>query len=197
MKLFAKERNRRLANAILLVLFGILMSVFSAFAAELFAYTVGTIFIIIGIFYLTCFFLGFSFFNPFILLQGLLNLLVGSIAISSPDTFNSWVFYLVAFFIIYQGILEVSYSFDLKIFKVKNWWLDLLYGIVMIALSITLIVLEVINVIQPSILMIFGGACMIVSGGFELILILALHRTFRRRFEKDDNDHDDKVVSEQ
>lgn len=197
MKVFGKERNRRLMNAILLMVIGALMAIFSAFAVDIFAYTLGTIFLVIGVFYVVCCFIGFAFFNPWLLLQGLLNLIIGSIAVSDPGAFTTWVFYIAAFFLIYQGVLEIAYSFDLQVMKVKNWWLDLAYGILMIALSIVVIAMDLSQGVGANILMIVGGIGLFISGFVEALFILLLHRTFKRRTRKDDDDHNDKVVAEQ
>ncbi|HBB05807.1 MAG TPA: hypothetical protein DCZ41_04420 [Firmicutes bacterium] len=198
MKVFGKERNRRLMNAILLMVIGVLMAIFSAFAVDIFAYTLGTVFLVIGTFYIVCCLIGFAFFNPWLLLQGLLNLIIGSIAVSDPNAFTTWVFYIAAFFLIYQGVLEIAYSFDLKVMAVKNWWLDLAYGILMIALSVLVIALDLSKGVGANILMIVGGVGLFVSGFLEALFILLLHRTFKRKMRKDDdNDHDGKVVAEQ
>lgn len=200
MKLFGKERSKRLVNAILLMVIGILMTIFSAFAVNLFAYTLGTIFLVIGVFYVVMCFLGFALFDPWLLLQGILNLVIGSIAVADPNAFTTWVFYIAAFFLIYQGVLEIAYSFDLKVMQVKNWWLDVAYGILMIALSITVIAMDLSNGVGANILMIVGGIALFISGLVEAIFILFLHRTFKRRSKKSDDNHDDhndKVVAEQ
>lgn len=201
MKVFGKERNKRLLNACLLMVIGLLMAIFSSFAASLFAYTAGTFFLVVGVLFVVLFFIGFALIDPFLLLQGILNLVIGSVAIANPDSFMTWVFYVAAFFLIYQGALEIAYCVDLKLTKTKNWWLDLVYGVAMIALAIALISLEISQGVGSNILMIVGGCALFLSGLIEAIFILFLHRTFKR-FKKNggqDNDHHDenRVVAEQ
>ncbi len=197
MKIFKSERDKRLANSILLLVFGILMMSFSGLAAAIFAYTCGAFFLAIGVFFLFCFFLGFHFFDPLILLQGVLNVIIGILAVANPDAFMTWVFYVVAIFLAYQGILETAYSIDLKLLNNKTWWLNLAYGVLMIALSITTIVLDLTKGVGSNILMIAGGAMLALAGLVELIFIIFLHRNFKRKRDNHDNDHDDKVVAEQ
>lgn len=201
MKVFGKERNKRLLNACLLMVIGLLMAIFSSFAASLFAYTAGAFFLVVGVLFVVLFFLGFALIDPFLLLQGILNLVIGSVAIANPDSFMTWVFYVAAFFLIYQGTLEIAYCVDLKLTKTKNWWLDLIYGIGMIVLAIALISLEISQGVGSNILMIVGGCALFLSGLIEAIFILFLHRTFKRfkRNDGKDNDHhdEDKVVAEQ
>ncbi len=196
MRIFKSERDKRLANSILLLVLGILMMSFSGLTATIFAYTCGAFFLVIAAFFLFCFFLGFHFFDPLILLQGVLNLIIGILAIANPDAFMTWVFYVVAIFLAYQGILETAYSIDLKLLNDKKWWLNLTYGILMIALSIITIVLELTKGVGSNILMIVGGAMLSLAGLVELVFIVFLHRNFNRK-KKDDDDHDDKVVAEQ
>lgn len=185
-----------MSNAITFMIFGLIMIIFSSFALDLLAYVSGAFFLLIGIFYLVCFFMGFHFFDPLILLLGIFNTVLGSLVLANPSAFATWILYLIAVLLAYQGLVEIFYSLDLRRLGFRDWWTNLIYGVLAVALGITLIVLEITKGIGTNVLSIIAGSALCLIGAAELCFILLLHRSYNRRKPRSKED-DDKVVAEQ
>lgn len=196
MRIFKTERDRRMSNAITFMIFGLIMIIFSSFALDLLAYVSGAFFLLIGIFYLVCFFMGFHFFDPLILLLGIFNTVLGSLVLANPSAFATWILYLIAVLLAYQGLVEIFYSLDLKRLGFHDWWTNLIYGVLAVALGVTLIALEITKGIGTNVLSIIAGSALCLIGAAELCFILLLHRSYNRRKPRSKED-DDKVVAEQ
>ncbi len=196
MRIFKTERDRRISNAIMFVVFGLIMILFSAFALDLLAYVSGAFFLLVGIFYLVCFFMGFHFFDPLILLLGVFNTVLGSLVLANPSAFATWILYLIAILMTYQGAVEIFYGLDLRKLGVRNWWSNLIYGITAVTIGIALFVLEITRGIGTNVLSIIAGSSLCLIGAAELCFILLLHRSYSRRKPRTKED-EDKVVAEQ
>jgi uncharacterized membrane protein HdeD (DUF308 family) len=83
-------------------------------------------------------------------------------------------------FLMYMGIEEMAYAIDLARLHVKNWWIDLIYSIISLGLGIAILIVEYSGGNSIAMVVTMAGICLIVEGAFELILIFALHRDFKR-----------------
>lgn len=196
MRIFKTERDRRISNAVMFLMFGLIMIIFSSFALDLLAYVSGAFFLLVGIFYLVCFFMGFHFFDPLILLLGVFNTILGSLVLANPSAFATWILYLIAVLLTYQGLVEIFYSLDLKRLGFRDWWTNLIYGVLAVAIGVTLIILEITKGIGTNVLSIIAGSALCLIGAAELCFILLLHRSYNRRKPSSKED-EDKVVAEQ
>lgn len=192
------QRSRHIVSNIVLIILGVLMAVFSTFAAELFSVTAGVLLLILGSFMLIIFLWTFFLFDPWMLLKALVLIGFGTLAIRSPETFMSWIFYIVAIYFVYQGILEMVYSVNLKGWKASYWWADFIYGLLLFLSALSLLILDL---AFPGIgyraLMITAGSLLCLEGVLGLILIFLTKRTYSK-WGKGPNDKDHpNVVAEQ
>lgn len=199
-KALSDQRANHIITDIILIALGILIIAFNGVAAEVFSTVMGVILLILGCAVFGTFFWLFFIFDPWILLKGIVLVGLGVLALVSPSTFMTWIFYIVALYFIYQGILEMVYSVNLNMEKTKTWWVDFVYGLLLFLAAITLLVLEwVFPGVGASALMITAGSLLCLEGVLGLIFLFATKRTYKKWGKTTprgkDDEHD--VVSEQ
>jgi uncharacterized membrane protein HdeD (DUF308 family) len=94
--------------------------------------------------------------------------------------------FAVSFYLLYEGVEEIAYSIDLEKLHVKNWWLDLIDGIISLGFGVAILCVTFTGGNSIALISILCGASLMYEGIMELLLIFLLHRDFKKN---------DKVVS--
>ena len=189
MDMIKQEKTERIIDAAFLIIIGILIAVFTEPAAEVFALTSGIISIVFGAVFLFSYFMTFLIHDPWLLLRGLFLIILGSWILAYPVDYLLTMVFVVSFYLFYFGIQEIAYSVDLARLGVKNWWIDLVNGIVQVLLATAILIVDFAGGNSIQAVTILCGASLALEGAMEMVLIFALHRDFKK-FHK-------RVVSEQ
>lgn len=94
-----------------------------------------------GIFYMVAYFKEKSLLpNPgWLLLQGILDILVGILLLSNIGVTTASLPYIMGFWAMFVGVNRIVFSFDLKKVGVNKWWLALITGIFSLLLAVLII----------------------------------------------------------
>ena len=188
---FLKMKKIRLIiwNAVLVIL-GLLFCFLPETALSVLETIVAVCLIVYGVFCLFAY-----LFTPMIvrdssfLVSSILYILAGVLLMSVESLFKIGI----GVFIVIQGVAELGYGEDLKLYGDKKFWVDALLGFLFLVLGIVVIILSNTSVATTIVSLIIGISLIIYACG-NLYLILVLHRTFeklKRRVERADNDEDD------
>jgi uncharacterized membrane protein HdeD (DUF308 family) len=175
-----QEKTQRIFSACFLIVIGIIMCFFTNFTAAVFVTVSGVLCIVFGCLYIAAFFATLLAHDPYLLIRGFLLLALGSCIMADPGTYLYVVVFATSLFLMYMGIEEMAYAIDLARLHVKNWWIDLIYSIISLGLGIAILIVEYSGGNSIAMVVTMAGICLIVEGAFELILIFALHRDFKR-----------------
>jgi uncharacterized membrane protein HdeD (DUF308 family) len=176
-------RTQKIIDAICMILLGILFVVVPEMGQEIFCIVAAVILYVVGIYCLVAYFYTFLLHDPALLIRALLLFLVASLILSFPGTFLYLSVILASIYLIVEGVVHLNYTFDLKKLNDKNWWIDLVYSIVMLGCGVALITVLGINqnaANAVNLMMILTGSFAIFDGLFELLIILFLHRDFKQ-----------------
>jgi uncharacterized membrane protein HdeD (DUF308 family) len=184
MNLLKEERNERIADAVILIVIGVLTCCFSNLAADAFALVSGILCLIFASLYLFFYFASFIIHDPYLLLRGILLLFFGIWILSDPGAYLLLMVFFVSIYLMICGIEEIAYGADLARLSVKNWWADLLDGLICLALGISILVVEFGYANGVQMVTLLCGASLVYEGVMELVLVYALHRTYKRGFHK-------------
>ncbi|MCI2111694.1 MAG: DUF308 domain-containing protein [Bacilli bacterium] len=193
-KIIKNDRARGIANAVVLIVVGILAICFYRLAANVFAIASGSVLIAIGCLYGLAAFFSFGLFDPFLIVPAIVLAALGAWIVADPGIYLYLIAIAAAIYLIYSGIREINYSIALKDLKSKDWWIDLVAGILFLIGGVAVFAVDVIGGDSFRLVTTFVGASLLLEGLIELILILAFHRSPRWKKRKH-GDHD--VVSEQ
>jgi|GEM_PF-2829175 len=190
MNFIKEEKNRRIIDAAMLIVLGILICCFYNAAASVFVVVSGVVAIVFGCLYIAAYFSTFLVHDAMLLIRGLFLILIGSSIMSDPGVYLYVMVFAVSFFLIYVGVEELAYSLDLHTLGIKNWWVDLVASIIYLCLGTAILIVEFTGGNSVQAVMWISGGSLIFEGAMELVLILALHRDYKKR-----KPHD--VVSDQ
>jgi uncharacterized membrane protein HdeD (DUF308 family) len=156
------------------------MCLFTNFATDVFVTVSAVMCIVFGSIYIFAYFATLFIHDPNLLIRGFFLLLLGSCIMADPGIFLYVVVFAASFFMIFMGIEEMTMAMDLEQRNVKNWWIDLIYAILSLGCGIAILVVEFTGGNSLALVVIMAGAFLIVEGIFELVMIFALHRDFKR-----------------
>jgi uncharacterized membrane protein HdeD (DUF308 family) len=188
MSIFREEKTSRIIDACFLILIGVSIALFTEFSAGVFALVSGIFALVFGVFYLFAYFYSFLIHDPWLLLRGIALVILGSWILSDPGDYLYTMVFVVVFYLFYFGIEEIAYASDLERLSVKNWWIDLVNGILEVGCAVAILIVNFVGGNSIQAVSILCGASLALEGVMELILIFSLHRDFKK-FHK--------VVSEQ
>lgn len=133
-------------------------------------------------------------FEPFGFFVGVINIVLGALTIVyAGDLSNAGVFAGVfAFVFMLSAIFKLQNSFVYRRFGVKNWWIETVFGVIMLVLSIVIIC----NPFAESVLFTFLGVGIIADAIMQIIAtfviankIKKIKHSFRELFTtKNDDD---------
>lgn len=180
MNFIKEEKNKRITDAICLIVLGILIVAFYGLAVDVFCLVSGIAAIVIGAFYLIAYFATFIIHDPMLLIEGLVLLLCGSWILADPTVYIYLMVFAISIFLIYFGITEITYSVDLKKMGIKNWWADLVVGILFLLCGIAIVTAWFIGRDSVRLVTYLCGASLIIEGILELVLVIGLHRDYKK-----------------
>jgi|SRR5574344_649447 len=180
MAFLKEEKTERILDAIFLIIIGILIAVFTNIAASVFALVSGILCLVFGAFYLFAYFWSFLVHDPWLLLRGIFLVILGSWILAYPGDFLYTMVFVVSFYLFYFGIQEIAYACDLGRLNVKNWWVDLVNGILMLGFGVAILCVEFTGGNSIQAVSILAGSSLALEGVMELLLIFVLHRDFKK-----------------
>lgn len=152
---------------------GIIMIVWSKSIETAFCYALGTALTVYGLFNILSFFLSRETSLVLELITGILSTAVGIFTLISPSAIIGMIFFIIGILIIIVSALEIKYSFVLKSFNMRYWWIYFLLSVIVMILGISTIIFKE---LFAEIIMVFLGALLIYEGISGLsILFLANH----------------------
>lgn len=158
--------------SIIAIIMGIILIVFPDTTSQMICYGVASIVLICGIMdFIRYFSNDFSYRFQYDLISGFLLCAIGVFMILRSDIVIMMIPFVIGLFIVIEGIMNITRSFELKKWGFERWSYDLLLSILLLILGI-LIVLNPFDVAIVSI--IFIGICLIYDGVLNLII---LHRS--------------------
>jgi len=107
------------------------------------------------------------------LAEGIFDLLIGIILISEPGLTVLLIAFILGFWILFAGVLQIAGSFSARKDGVSNWWWWLLSGIVCIGLGFWIIRNPVSVGLSLTVLI---GIALLIIGLFVLLLALRLRK---------------------
>lgn len=176
MKIFFNEKFRVILISMLMVALGIVFCVVPEKSMNAIELIIAVGLVLVGMVYI----FGFCFAPDFakearILLIGLLATALGILVIFVPSALVLGIGIIYG----YAGLSRIGLSIDEKLAGDRSWWIEFASGIIVFALSLSLIILRSTS-IAASIVMIYMGSCLIAMGVFNLVLVFALKRGTER-----------------
>ena len=96
-----------------------------------------------------------------ILIEGILTSLLGIFALCNTTFVAGSLPIMAGMWIIILGIIRIISSFDMKKLMFKGWWIDIIWGALLIVLGVLSFFQPIINVI---IITVFTGLFLVLSG---------------------------------
>lgn len=178
--LIKKEKSRVIGQSICLALLGLLIVLFPAFSGNVFSMVAGIACIVFGVLALTFFVITFIVFEPKLLIEGIVLIVLGSLILTYPSTFLTIIVYVLAIEVLYEGVMEIIYSVKMKKIGIKDWYIDLIYGIIMVALGVTAITLNLISSDFFLIVIELIGASIIFEAVARVLLVCVIHHDYKQ-----------------
>ncbi len=150
--------------SIVFAIIGIFMIMKTDLAIKIISYILGGIFIVIGIIKSIDYFLSkgkYDFYN-YDLIYGIIAIIVGLITICFSGLIESIFRFIIAFWIIYSGLIRLSMSFKLHAVEIDMWNVSLILSIIMIISGIYIL-------FQNGALILTIGIIMVVYSIIDLI----------------------------
>ena len=120
--------------SIIFAIIGIFMIIKNNLAIKIISYVFGGIFIIIGIIKVIDYFLSkgkYDFYN-YDLVYGIITIIIGLVIIFCSGLIESIFRIIIAFWIIYSGLIRLSLSLKLHTAQIDMWSVSLILSIIMI-----------------------------------------------------------------
>ena len=150
--------------SIVFAIIGIFMIMKTDLAIKIISYILGGIFIVIGIIKSIDYFLSkgkYDFYN-YDLIYGIIAIIVGLITIFFSGLIESIFRFIIAFWIIYSGLIRLSMSFKLHAVEIDMWNVSLILSIIMIISGIYIL-------FQNGALVLTIGIIMVIYSIIDLI----------------------------
>lgn len=111
------------------------------------------------------------------LCQGLLNIIIGCFLYKRPDITADIFNFFIGFFILFRGIMGISYAIDLSNYKFSGWIWSLLLSILTLIMGIVLLINPVLT---NTLLMYYIGVSFVFFGLFNCLIGITLKRLKNR-----------------
>lgn len=185
-KFLKNQKVKTIVLSSILIIFGLLFCVLPNSSINYLEIVLSTLFIVYGIICL----LGFTcspreLREPLLLLESIIFMVVGVLI----DFFPSLFVIAIGIIITVGGIKEILNAINIKFIGEKNWWINVVIGIIFAALGLTIIILSGTNV-ASMIVSIFLGVTLILDGICYLLLLFA----FKREIDKIKREADRKMA---
>ena len=160
---------------------GLLFLLAPGASQRLICYILGGAAIVVGIMRIVFYFmkndLSRAFQND--LAIGVVALIAGIYLFTQPDAIWHWIPVLLGFAIVFDSIIKLQHSFDLRRANFSLWWLVLIASIATFVLGLLLIM----NTFNGNLLFYYLGIVLIIDGIVNLISILLLF-VIRKKVQK-------------
>ncbi len=151
-----------LLSGILFLILGILCWVWPNLALETIALILGIGFLVAGIGTIADYVLSRGFFSAWLLVDGILDVILGIIFIVNPLV-SAWALaWLVAIAIIVSGIMQLVSCWRMRRDMSGTWWLSLITGVITIVLGILMLAVPSTLALWLSIFAIVYGVGLVV-----------------------------------
>ena len=150
--------------SIVFAIIGIFMIMKTDLAIKIISYILGGIFIVIGIIKSIDYFLSkgkYDFYN-YDLIYGIIAIIIGLVTIFCSGLVGSIFRFIIAFWIIYSGLIRLSMSFKLHAVEIDMWNVSLILSIIMIISGIYIL-------FQNGALVLTIGIIMVIYSIIDLI----------------------------
>lgn len=168
MNFLAIEKIRSLIFALGLIALGIVFIVIPGDSFNVLAKVIAWIAIVLGALMILYFFFDLKEGPVTILCIGILLLVLGIVALLFPD----FIIHLIFLALCFVGIAYMALAVEAKKSGDKNWWQNLIYGIVQLALGIILIFVSYAAAV--TIVMISIGVMFILDGIFIFVMMFLM-----------------------
>lgn len=167
---FKKLKWVSLLEAVLGIVFGILMICYTDFTVKTFIYLFAGLLMVIGIVRIVNYFL--YGFEPFGFVIGIVNISLGSVFMASADIIatSNILGVLFGIVLIIKSLISVQESLDLRRLGSRWWWIDTLLSVLMLAFAIVVVC----NPQADKIMFTWLGITLIIGGILDLIDIFVV-----------------------
>ncbi len=167
MKEFIKKfKITSLLLSIAYLVFGIVLIAWPNGAKLTIIYILSSLIVVHGVINVVNYFL--YGYEPFGFMSGVLNVTFGLLLLGNADLLaGSAVFALTfGFVFIFRALGKIQNSFDYRRFGVKTWWLNMLFGVIMLILGVVVLAYPFAS---EKYLLIFLGAGIIVDSVMQIV----------------------------
>jgi len=102
-----------------------------------------------------------------VLLGGIVTIILGILVLSNTALVSDALPILFGFWIVFMGLARIISAFDVKKLKLSGWWLDIIWGALLIALGALSFYLPAVNAILITVFtglfFVFNGIAMLVE----------------------------------
>ena len=109
--------------------------------------------------------------DPFMLFESVVLIVAGFLI----DIVSNMFILVLGLIILIFGIKRIFSAVGLQKLGKSDWWIDLIFGIVVSVLGLLIAILCNTNIVQSAIIILLG-ASLILSGIISLVIAFALHR---------------------
>ena len=138
--------------SIIFAVIGIFMIVKTDLAIKIISYVLGAMFIAIGIVKIVDYFLSkgkYDLYN-YDLIYGIIAIIIGLVTIFCSGLIESTFRIIIAFWIIYSGLVRLSLSLKLHTAQINMWNVSLILSIIMLICGIFMLLSETADQTSPS-----------------------------------------------
>ena len=177
MKNFLKmEKTKTVILSLLMIVFGILFIALPEASFSVAMKVLSWIFIVGGIGVLVNYFVFFKVqLTATAFINGVIILLFGILLLNVPSIYVA----LIGFAFVFAGTQYVGTALMENRLGEKDWWKDLVYGVVQFVLGIVWVIMRY-SMATQSAIMIYLGVSLILDGLFVLVSLFVLKREFKK-----------------
>ena len=153
-----------IAESLLLILIGIFLVINPTAVTKVVTYIIGAFFLVVGLYQLISYFVSKGYKNFFNnnLLRGTILLAVGIAVLLIGEEIANILRVCLGILVLYSALLRLNTAIKLAAAKVKNWFLPMIFSLIILVLGIFL-------TFYSGSALIFAGWIMISSGIFSII----------------------------
>jgi uncharacterized membrane protein HdeD (DUF308 family) len=183
MDILKDSRKEKIFESSIFILVGLVCAGLALVDTVCLCYTLASICILTGVFYLFGFFLMLKEHNKEILSRAIILLLLGLIIALFQEQFLMIFPLVIAIFLIYNAINHLMFTFDIKAINEHHWKVDLVFSLILLLLGIGFVVINAIDGIKFEYVLIAGGSVNVIQGIIKIILLGKIHSSYNKRDE--------------
>ena len=169
---FKKIKGEVLISAILSIVLGVLLLVFTDEFQKIFCIVAAAALVVIGIFYIVSFFMNTAL-KQLKLGVGTVLAIVGIWFLISPDTLWKIVSVVIGTVLLIHGIQDIKLAVDAKRYMAPQWWISLIFGV----LNIVLAAVCIIHMFSPiAFIIVVMGVALIYDGLSDIFVVIKINK---------------------